>query len=73
MTNTRFSCKDCTKREVGCHAWCKDYITEKAKHDKKKAAEYLEKEKSVMRFDVIYRHSTKKLRRTKRAQNGLRH
>lgn len=32
---SRFSCKGCTRRTVGCHSTCKDYIKEKNKHNKK--------------------------------------
>ena len=28
------SCKGCTKRELGCHSHCKDYLEQKAKRDK---------------------------------------
>lgn len=73
MVIAKFSCKDCTKREVGCHAWCEDYIKEKAEHEKAKAVERLERSKDAMRIDVVERHTTRKLKRTKRAQNGLRH
>ena len=27
-------CKDCSKRKVGCHSVCKDYITEKEQRDR---------------------------------------
>lgn len=26
-------CKDCKKRQLGCHSTCKDYIREKSEHD----------------------------------------
>ena len=29
----RFSCKDCDKRSVGCHATCEDYIRQKVDHE----------------------------------------
>ena len=30
-------CKDCTKRQLGCHSTCSDYIREKEEHDKTKS------------------------------------
>ena len=28
-----YCCKDCNRREVGCHATCVDYINDKKEHD----------------------------------------
>ena len=33
-------CKDCTRRHVGCHGTCEDYIQEKSDYDKCKDEEY---------------------------------
>ncbi len=29
-------CKDCTKREVGCHAYCSEYLTQKRINDEER-------------------------------------
>jgi len=29
-------CRDCTKREIGCHSTCKDYKAYRAKHESDK-------------------------------------
>lgn len=31
-------CKDCTKRELGCHSWCPDWEKEHEEHRKEKEA-----------------------------------
>ncbi len=33
-----YSCKGCEKRTPGCHSKCPDYLTEKAEHERLKAA-----------------------------------
>lgn len=35
-------CKDCTKRQVGCHGSCKEYGEWRAKRDESLTALYLE-------------------------------
>ena len=36
-------CRDCTRREVGCHVHCPDYIAEKIRKDAEKAVREKEK------------------------------
>lgn len=33
------SCKNCTERCVGCHSYCKKYLSEKAKYEEGKLRE----------------------------------
>lgn len=35
-------CKGCSKRYIGCHSECPEYIGEKAVHDEQKAKNYKE-------------------------------
>ena len=38
-------CGDCTKRHIGCHSKCKEYISWRAEWDKRKELERKQKEK----------------------------
>lgn len=35
-------CKDCPKRDIGCHATCQTYIVAKAQHDAERKRNKLE-------------------------------
>ena len=37
MITLILGCKACTKRQLGCHSTCEDYIREKEEHDKTKS------------------------------------
>lgn len=38
--NVIHCCKDCTRREVGCHSSCEEYLQEKADYNKRKDEAY---------------------------------
>ena len=52
-------CKDCTKKKIGCHSDCVDYIVEKAFYEAEKAEKY-EKMLVQRRFDDQQFHSISK-------------
>ena len=47
-----FPCKDCTKREIGCHSHCEDYIQSREKHKEVKGN--IEKNKAMDRVHKEY-------------------
>ena len=49
------SCLDCKNRHVGCHSDCDDYIAQREKVDKKKAA--MEEKKLFDRYNREAKHS----------------
>ena len=44
--STKFSCKGCDERYVGCHSTCEKYIQEKIAHNAAKEAERAQYSKS---------------------------
>lgn len=54
-------CKDCTKREVGCHSKCKAYHDWKADWDKYKVKEKAERDLDRrLRFSTVNRRMRRK-------------
>lgn len=47
-------CKDCTRRRLGCHGNCEDYIKEKSEHEKER--EYIRSRKAVDKYINDRRH-----------------
>ena len=56
-------CKDCQKRQVGCHSKCVDYIFEKAAHEERKAEQYKEVLTQRRLDDELYNGISKNKRR----------
>ena len=48
---SKFSCKDCTERYIGCHSKCEKYIKEKEQHVAKMQAENQHKTKVINEYD----------------------
>ena len=45
------SCKDCTRRHVGCHSACSDYLAAKARND---AIKEVKKRHQALEDDILY-------------------
>lgn len=61
-----YCCKDCTKRCVGCHSVCEDYIAQKAKHDKLREQYHQDERTISLNSNGTYYKGNKKSSRTKR-------
>lgn len=59
-------CEDCTMREINCHAWCVDYINEKAEWDRLAKIERLKNITAVSQiksdFDNAYVNMKRRLK-----------
>ena len=59
------TCKDCTRREIGCHAFCEDYKAFKEEMEKIQAARDKENEYYILKRDMsnVRRHMDKHKKR----------
>lgn len=64
-----YSCKNCQKKQPGCHSSCSDYIIEKAFHEAEKEERY-EKMLVQRRLDDQQFHSISKHKKYVRKGNG---
>ena len=67
-------CKDCTEREIGCHATCKKYIDAKKEWEETKKKIYAERcrdvEYDAYRFDTVCKRKADRERKARVLRKG---
>lgn len=64
------SCKDCTKRTIGCHSTCKDYKDDVEQRLKIKETRRKERLGTVPRSSKVWRHTCSSVLRNGRNLRG---
>ena len=62
-------CRDCNKRQLHCHSFCKEYLEFDAKND----ARRVEKQKNTHISDTLYSNTLNRHARLKRESNKVKH